>query len=166
MLIWTMVWRNLIIFAHNIFIFVGMGIYAGVPVTAASLLVVPGLILTCLNGIWMATILGVVCARYRDLQQVVGSLMQVSMFVTPIFFTRDQLGPRFSRFVDFNVSTRGHPPQLPSEQAVEAMLPVSSRRHDTAKNGPRNKAKIFTPSLWTLNQISLLTIALEKEEKA
>ena len=103
MLTWSMVWRNLIVFAHNFFIFVVIALYAGVPVTAASLLVVPGLILTSLNGIWMATVLGVVCARYRDVQQVVGSLLQVSMFVTPIFFTRDQLGPRFSRFVDFNL---------------------------------------------------------------
>ncbi len=103
MLVWSAIWRNLILFAHNFAIFIIVVLYAGVPVTAASLLVVPGLILASLNGVWMATVLGVVCARYRDVQQLVGSLLQISMFVTPIFFTRDQLGPRFSRLVDYNV---------------------------------------------------------------
>jgi ABC-type polysaccharide/polyol phosphate export permease len=102
-LAWSIVWRNLILFAHNVGIFIVIALYAGVPVTPASLLVVPGLILSSLNGVWLATVLGVVCARYRDVQQLVGSLLQIAMFVTPIFFTADQLGPRFARFVDFNV---------------------------------------------------------------
>ncbi len=103
LLAYSMVWRNLILFAHNIVIFVLIAFYAGVPVTRASLLVIPGVILNSLNGVWIAMLLGVICARFRDLQQVVGSLMQISMFVTPIFFTRDQLGPRFGRLVDYNV---------------------------------------------------------------
>jgi len=103
LLAYTMVWRNLILFAHNIVIFVLIGFYAGVPVTRASLLVIPGIILNSLNGVWIAMLLGVVCSRFRDLQQVMGTLMQISMFVTPIFFTREQLGPGFGRFVDYNV---------------------------------------------------------------
>ncbi len=103
MLVWAIVWRNLIVFAHNIIIFVVIALYAGVPFTAASALVGPGLILSSLNGAWLATVLGVVCARYRDVQQIVGSLLQISMFVTPIFFTPEQLGPGFGRFVEFNV---------------------------------------------------------------
>ena len=31
------------------------------------------------------------------------SLLQIAMFVTPIFFTRDQLGPGFARLVDVNL---------------------------------------------------------------
>jgi lipopolysaccharide transport system permease protein len=56
-----------------------------------------------LNGVWLATTLGVVCARYRDVQQVVAIFLQISMFVTPIFFTPEQLGPRFQHLVEFNV---------------------------------------------------------------
>jgi homopolymeric O-antigen transport system permease protein len=103
LLAYSLVWRNVIIFAHNLAIFVIIAFYAGVPVNSASLLVIPGLILNSLNGAWIATILGVVCARFRDLFQVVISIMQISMFVTPIFFTREQLGPRGGRFVDYNV---------------------------------------------------------------
>jgi lipopolysaccharide transport system permease protein len=43
------------------------------------------------------------CARYRDVQQVVASLMQISMFVTPIFWPPDQLHSRFRTLVDYNL---------------------------------------------------------------
>ena len=103
LLAYSMVWRNLILFGHNVVIFVAIAFYAPVNVNAATLLVIPGVILNILNAIWIATILGVVCARYRDVQQVVASVMQISMFVTPIFFTPEQLGPGFRRFVDVNL---------------------------------------------------------------
>jgi homopolymeric O-antigen transport system permease protein len=103
MLAWSVVWRNLILFAHNLVIFLAVALYAGVPVTPASLLVVPGVILNSLNGVWIAMVLGVVCARYRDVQQLVGSVLQIAMFVTPIFFMREQLGPRLDRLVDYNL---------------------------------------------------------------
>lgn len=103
MLAWSIAWRNLIVFAHHLAIFAVVALYARVPLTAASWLVVPGLILSSLNGVWLAAVLGVACARYRDVQQIVATLLQVSMFVTPIFFTSEQLGPGLQRFVDLNV---------------------------------------------------------------
>jgi len=99
----SVAWRNLVVFLHNLVIFAAIAVYAGVPVTPASLLVVPGLVLVWVNGVWVATVLGMACARFRDVQQVITSVLQISMFVTPIFFTPDQLGPRFEGFVDFNV---------------------------------------------------------------
>ena len=102
MLCWSVVWRNLVVFGHNLLIFIGVAFYASVPLTAASLLVIPGLAFMIINGVWIATLLGLICSRYRDVQQVVASLLQISMFVTPIFFSREQLGPRFGRITDFN----------------------------------------------------------------
>jgi ABC-type polysaccharide/polyol phosphate export permease len=103
MLAWSAVWRNVIIFAHNLAIFAVVALYGGVPATSASLLLLPGVVLNALNGVWIAMILGVVCARYRDVQQLVASLLQIAMFVTPIFFAREQLGPSFAGFVDYNL---------------------------------------------------------------
>lgn len=98
----SVAWRHLIVFLHNLVIFVGVALYGDVPVTAASLLLVPGLALVCVNGVWVALLVGMLCARFRDMQQVITSLLQISMFITPIFFTAEQLGPGFARFVDFN----------------------------------------------------------------
>ena len=103
MLAWSLVWRNVILFAHHLVIFGIVALYAGVPVTATSLLVIPGVILNSLNGVWIAMVLGVVCARYRDVQQLVISLLQIAMFVTPILFAREQLAPQLEALVDYNV---------------------------------------------------------------
>jgi ABC-type polysaccharide/polyol phosphate export permease len=103
MLAWSVVWRNLILFVHNLAIFAIVALFTHVPFTPASLLLIPGLVLSSLNGVWIAMILGVVCARFRDVQQLVASLLQIAMFVTPIFFGREQLGPRLEHVVDYNV---------------------------------------------------------------
>jgi ABC-type polysaccharide/polyol phosphate export permease len=42
------------------------------------------------------------CARFRDLQPLIGSVLQVSIFVTPIFFSPDQLGKNRAIFVTLN----------------------------------------------------------------
>ena len=103
MLVCAMLWRNLIAFAHNFAVYVPICIYAGLPPTAYSLLAIPGLIFLCLNGIWIALVLGIMCARYRDIQQVVTSLLQVSMFITPIFWSPTQLSGSATLFVDANM---------------------------------------------------------------
>jgi homopolymeric O-antigen transport system permease protein len=100
----SIVWRNTIVFLHNLVIFVFVVVYAHVSVNSRTLLLVPGLALICLNGVWIATLFGLSCTRYRDIQQVVASLLQVLLFVTPIFFAPEQLGRGLGkRFVDFNV---------------------------------------------------------------
>ena len=101
-LVCSVVWRNVIVFLHNLIIFLFVSLYAGVQFTWATLLVVPGLLLVIVNGLWMVIILGLVCSRYRDIQQVMSSILQLAMFVTPIFWTADQLGERFGAFIDYN----------------------------------------------------------------
>jgi ABC-type polysaccharide/polyol phosphate export permease len=96
------VWRNAIVFLHNLSIYVLVCIYGGVQVTWATLLVVPGFALLCLNLAWIATLLGAACARFRDLLQLVGNLLQISMFLTPIFWSPDQLKGKMSLLADFN----------------------------------------------------------------
>lgn len=99
----TVVWRNLIVFFHNLLIFFFVSLYAGFNLTWNSFLVFPGLALIFLNGIWVSILLGLFCSRYRDIQQVISSILTVSVFVTPIFFTPEQLGSRGLFVVDFNL---------------------------------------------------------------
>jgi ABC-type polysaccharide/polyol phosphate export permease len=99
----AVIWRNLIVLAHNFVIFFAVMIYAHLPVTWNSLLIVPGLLLVSINGIWIITLIGLLSSRYRDIQQVTASVLQVAMFVTPIFWSPQQLGSRLASFVDFNV---------------------------------------------------------------
>jgi ABC-type polysaccharide/polyol phosphate export permease len=98
----AVIWRNLIVLLHNSVIFIAVMIYAGVPITWKSFLIFPGLLLVSINGIWIIILLGLLCSRFRDMQQVTASILQVAMFVTPIFWAPEQLGSRASGFVNFN----------------------------------------------------------------
>jgi len=96
------VWRNVIVFFHNMSIYVLVCIYAGISITWASLLFFPGFALLCLNMLWLAILLGAVCARYRDIMQLVTNLLQVSLFLTPVFWSPDQLKGRAVLLAEYN----------------------------------------------------------------
>jgi ABC-type polysaccharide/polyol phosphate export permease len=85
------VWRNVVLFLHNLTIYVLVCIYAGLEVSWTTLLIVPGFALFCLNAVWITMLLGALCARFRDIQQLVGTVLQISLFLTPIFWSPDQL---------------------------------------------------------------------------
>jgi ABC-type polysaccharide/polyol phosphate export permease len=102
-LVCTVVWRNLIVFFHNLLIYVPIALYGGIPVNENTLLVVPGLLLFAINGIWISTLLSLACTRYRDFTPLVTSMLQISMFVTPIFWNPSQLGGEASRLVQYNI---------------------------------------------------------------
>jgi homopolymeric O-antigen transport system permease protein len=101
---YALVWRNFIVFAHNLIVFVVIFlVFAPDRITAATLLVLPGLLLVLVNSVWVSIVLGMVCLRFRDVQQLITSLVQILMFVTPIFWPPENLqGPARWVFVDFN----------------------------------------------------------------
>jgi ABC-type polysaccharide/polyol phosphate export permease len=96
------VWRNVVLFFHNLSIYVLVCIYAGLGVSWATLLVIPGFALFCLNAVWITMLLGALCARYRDVQQLCGTLLQISLFLTPIFWSPDQLKGRTAVLAQLN----------------------------------------------------------------
>jgi len=99
----SVVWRNFVVFFHNLVIFIFVLIYAEVQFTWESLWIFPGLLLFFINGIWVSVLLGLLCSRFRDIQQVVVSILTVSVFVTPIFWSAEQLGERGGIVVNLNI---------------------------------------------------------------
>jgi ABC-type polysaccharide/polyol phosphate export permease len=81
-----MMWRNIIILGHNIVIVPLIFLAVGKSVSWIALLTIPGFILTAINVTWVALILAVLCARYRDLPQIVASMLQVVFYLTPIMW--------------------------------------------------------------------------------
>jgi lipopolysaccharide transport system permease protein len=94
-----LVWRNLIVLAHNIVIFPLVLLAVQRPLDWMVLLVVPGLLLVVLNLIWMVILLATICARYRDIPQIVSSALQVVFYVTPIVWMPQQMEHRASLYV-------------------------------------------------------------------
>ena len=89
-----MLWRNFIVFAHHLAILLIVLLYSKVSININFLLVIPGLMILFFTGAWLAIFLGMICARFRDIQMVIVSLLQLAMYVTPIMWRPDQLGPK------------------------------------------------------------------------
>ena len=56
--------------------------------------IVPGLALVLLNAVWVGLLLGTLCARFRDVQPIVASVMRIAFFLTPVMWMPEMLGSR------------------------------------------------------------------------
>src|SRR5262245_62089875 len=91
-LAYALVYRNAIIFAHNFLVYVLVFlVFAPDKFGPINLLAVPGLGLVLVNAVWIALLFGMACLRFRDLQQMITTLTQIAMFVTPIFWPPESL---------------------------------------------------------------------------
>lgn len=87
-------WRNIIIFAHNLVIFPLVLLVVGRSLDWVALVSLLGLVILILNLTWVALILAMLCARYRDLPQIVASLLLVAFYLTPIMWMPKLLSGR------------------------------------------------------------------------
>ncbi|MGA7805762.1 ABC transporter permease [Bradyrhizobium sp.] len=103
-LAYALVWRNFIAFLHNMIVYLLIIlVYMPHALTWKVAFAIPGLMLLMVNGVWITIVLGTLTARFRDVQQIVQSIIQVSMFVTPLFWSPDNLsGTRRVVFVGLN----------------------------------------------------------------
>jgi len=99
--VYQMLWRNLLIFAHNMCIYLVLLLFVKVNIGLASLLAIFGLFLILLNGVWVGIALGALSARFRDVPPIVASVMQIAFFLSPVFWTPEALKGR-EAFVQFN----------------------------------------------------------------
>lgn len=95
------VWKNLIIFAHNAVIVVLVLAFYRPQVTWHVLLVPLGVLMVVANGVWFGILFGLLCARFRDIPQVVGSVIQVAFFLTPVMWPPSLLG-KYQWAADWN----------------------------------------------------------------
>lgn len=86
--------RNLLIFLHNLLAFVPFMIYLGVKPHWSWLAAIPGVALILLAALPTAFLLGTLSARYRDMQQMIASIVQLVFFLTPIFWKASLLKDR------------------------------------------------------------------------
>ena len=98
---YRMLARNFIILIHNIIILIFVFPLFDVNWTFSVLLVIPGFLLVFLLSAVLGSIIAVFSARYRDVPQIVNSVIQVIFFVTPIFWSTESLPTRPS-FIQLN----------------------------------------------------------------
>ncbi|ASR33781.1 sugar ABC transporter permease [Prauserella marina] len=106
------VWRQTLMFAHNLIVYVIIvsifftslnhqyGLQEGVCTPGGichpglgwyTLTAIPAFVLLAINAGWVTLMLGVISTRYRDIPQVISSLIQLLFYLTPIVWPVDQL---------------------------------------------------------------------------
>ncbi|WP_217352257.1 ABC transporter permease [Paraburkholderia bonniea] len=84
--------RTIIIAAHNVIIVPLVFIALRYPINWNIFYFIPGLILVLANIFWIGYFLAICSARFRDVPQIVASVMQLVFFITPVMFRTSQLG--------------------------------------------------------------------------
>jgi ABC-type polysaccharide/polyol phosphate export permease len=91
--VYRLVYRNILILAHNFVIVpIVLALFPQPIAWPRLVLLVPGVALILINGVAVSCLLGMISARFRDVPPIVGSVVQVLFFVTPIFWSADALG--------------------------------------------------------------------------
>lgn len=78
--------RNTIILAHNLVVVVVVFAVMGVHESLYSLVAIPVFMLWVIDGFAISLLFGAFCARFRDVPQIIMSIMQIAFFVTPIMW--------------------------------------------------------------------------------
>ncbi|TCT22182.1 ABC transporter permease [Thiobaca trueperi] len=124
-------WSTLIAFAHNIWIFFAVALWFGVDLNWNLLWIPLAILVLLLNGLWMSLFFGLLSARFRDVPLIIGSVVQVLFFVTPVIWRPEMLPGRalmlhlnpFYHMVEIaRAPMLGQPPELEHWLVVLAIL--------------------------------------------
>lgn len=86
----SVVYRNALILLHNVPILIGLMLWLGVWPGWTLLWLVPAAVLVAMLSYWVGYLLAAICARYRDVGQVVNIAVQFGFFFTPILWRPEQ----------------------------------------------------------------------------
>ena len=94
--------RNLLVFAHNVVLVPVILVFFPPEQYLGFLLIPVGLLLYIVNALWLGLLLGTLCARFGDLPPIVGSVMQIMFFLTPVIWNPANVGPAAWYLVHLN----------------------------------------------------------------
>lgn len=94
--------RNVVVLAHNLLVIVIVFAIYGVWPGLRGLLAVPAFALWLVNCFALSILLGALCARFRDIPPIVGSVVQMAFFVTPVIWQPDAVGAARQWLLAFN----------------------------------------------------------------
>lgn len=89
--VYRLVWRQMILFAHNFVIYIVILFVFPKDLSWADLSFIPGLMLIALNAVWVSLVFGILATRYRDIGPLLSSIVQLLFFMTPIIWTEQSL---------------------------------------------------------------------------
>lgn len=100
-IIWRNLAKNVLQLAHHAVLIVPILFIFQIPLTVNSLAFLPGLLIVLVNLHFTTLWVGFASARFRDIPQMITSLMQLLMFLTPVFWIPSQI-PQDSAVLRYN----------------------------------------------------------------
>jgi len=85
--VYRMVWRQVLLFAHNLIIYFVLLVIFPKPLHWTVIAAFPALALLALNGVWIGIVAGIMSTRFRDISPILGSMVQLLFFLTPIVWS-------------------------------------------------------------------------------
>jgi lipopolysaccharide transport system permease protein len=93
--------RNVLVLLHNVIVIVVVFFIFHVWPGFRGLLALPALVLWAMDSFAVAMMLGTFCARFRDVPPIVGSLMQIAFFISPIIWKPELVAAK-AQWLPFN----------------------------------------------------------------
>jgi lipopolysaccharide transport system permease protein len=84
--------RNLVVLGHNLAVVVVVDLLLWFGPGWYGLLALPGMLVWLIDGFALGLLLGTLCARFRDIPPIIGSLMQMAFFISAVIWKPSQMG--------------------------------------------------------------------------
>ena len=85
-LIWTFVYRQVIILAHHLIVYVALILLGVIQLSRYTALALPAFVVLFLLSVPITAIMSILFPRFRDLARLIASLILVILLITPIFW--------------------------------------------------------------------------------
>jgi ABC-type polysaccharide/polyol phosphate export permease len=90
--VFKLVSRNVIIFFHNLLVFIIVAVIFNIPITINTLLFVPALLLASVMVASTCIMISLLGTRFRDLPPLITSLIMLVFFISPVTWQANMLG--------------------------------------------------------------------------
>lgn len=87
-----LIMRQLINFGHNAVVVLVVILYFSPTLHLEQLLIVPGLLIVIGNLSWIILLVAMLGSRFRDFEQIIGAIMPLMFFLSPVIYRPSQLG--------------------------------------------------------------------------
>ncbi|KQU07636.1 sugar ABC transporter permease [Rhodococcus sp. Leaf7] len=89
--IYRLVWRQVLLLGHNMLIYLIMLAVFRPELHWTIVMAIPAFFLIVVNMVWVSLLFGIIATRYRDLAPILGSVVTLLFFMTPIVWTTANL---------------------------------------------------------------------------
>jgi ABC-type polysaccharide/polyol phosphate export permease len=101
-IVFALTFRHITIFSMNMIFPLVLSVGLGVRPSSSAFFAIPGVLLTFVWCLWMSLMLSILCARFRDVVQIVNNVVQVAIFLTPVLWMPELLSIRFQDILPWN----------------------------------------------------------------